>query len=72
VAMGDAQSARKVFAERNTRYVALCPDLREADVYVQANPEGFMGQLRDGEAPEWLQPVAIGEGGNLRLWKVRL
>ena len=72
LAMGDVRSAQKVFAERNTRYVALCPDLREADVYVQANPEGFMGQLRDGEAPGWLEPVALEEDSNLRLWKVRL
>ncbi len=70
IAIGDAPSAREALIERGTTYVALCPDLAEPDVYIRANPDGFMAELRDGEAPEWLEPIALEGDSSLRVWRI--
>ncbi|NVE95278.1 hypothetical protein [Altererythrobacter lutimaris] len=71
VAMGDEHSARQILAERGTAYVALCPDLAEPNVYISASPDGFMAQLRDNEAPQWLEPIALEGETSLKVWRVR-
>lgn len=71
IATGDADQAQQMLASRGTRYVALCPKLNEPQVYARANSDGFMAQLLEGDAPEWLEPVALEGQGNFRLWRVR-
>ncbi|WP_394730367.1 hypothetical protein [Altererythrobacter sp. GH1-8] len=71
IATGSGQNAREVLTRRGTSYVALCPDLSEPALYISASPDGFMAQLRDGDAPDWLEPVELEADTSFRLWRVR-
>lgn len=67
---GSPETARAVIDRRNIAYIALCPDLNEPATYYRAAPQGFAVRLRDGQAPEWLEPVAMPAGVGFRLWRV--
>ena len=71
VATGDTQSAREMLSARGTRYVVLCPELGEPRVYASANSDGFMAQLREGNAPEWLEPIELEGDSSLKAWRIR-
>ncbi len=71
IALGDAENARSALASRGTSYVALCPDLGEAQLYRNMEPEGFVGQLIAGNAPAWLEPIAIEGDTSLLAWRIR-
>ena len=68
---GSPDAARAIMRQRGIDYLALCPDLSEPRLYAQAAPNGFAAQLRAGEVPSWLEPVAMPMGVDLRVWKVR-
>ena len=63
-------AARAMLAERGSTYLALCPDLMEAEIYVGRNPQGLAAQLRAGHIPSWLEPVQTGVRGFM-FWKIR-
>jgi hypothetical protein len=69
--LGTPEAAHATFAARGTAYLVLCPDLAEPARYVDAAPGGFMAQLLEGRAPQWLEPVAAPGAGNLEIWRVR-
>lgn len=62
--------ARAIIARRGAAYVMICPGLIEAGNYQRAAPEGLMGQLLAGRAPEWLRPVTLPGQTGLMVWKV--
>lgn len=65
----DPARARAMLAARGTRYLALCPDLTELEVYAAHAPRGLADRLLHGAAPDWLEPVAT--EGELRVWRIR-
>jgi hypothetical protein len=67
---GTPEAARVIVDDRRIDYVALCPDLAEAALYASAAPQGFAAQLRRGQAPAWLAPVAMPAGVDLKVWRV--
>lgn len=67
---GSADAARAIAVRRGIEYIALCPDLNEPAIYVQAAPRGFAAQLRDGRTPEWLVPVPMPADVDFRLWRI--
>ncbi|UAB78550.1 hypothetical protein INR77_02100 [Erythrobacter sp. SCSIO 43205] len=69
-ALGTPDQARETLNERGTGYVAVCPALNEPRTYAQMAPDGFVAQLASGDAPQWLEPVAMPEDAGLKLWRV--
>ena len=70
-ALASEATAKETIAARGTSYIALCPALGEARMYSRIAPEGFVAQLSKGEAPEWLEPIAVQDGNGLKLWRVK-
>ena len=68
--LGAPERARTALAARGTAYLALCPDSNEAARFRSAAPEGFLARLADGEAFDWLQPLAVPASSNLRVWRI--
>ncbi len=69
-ALGTPEEARDTLRGRGTAYVAMCPSLNEPRTYAQMAPEGFAAQLADGNAPQWLEPVAMPADAGLKFWRV--
>lgn len=69
--LGSERSAHELLRARATPYVAVCPDLAETAAYARAAPHGFAAQLIAGNAPAWLEPVAMPKDVGLRVWRVR-
>ena len=69
--LGSPQQARRNLAKRGVEYVAFCENLDEITIYRRAAPDGFAAQLVAGKIPDWLEPVALPDGGSLRIWRVR-
>ena len=68
---GTPERARTLIAKHEARYVVMCSDLIEPDVYVERGvPGNFASLLRDGRAPSWLEPVALGTPPTFRVWRV--
>jgi hypothetical protein len=67
---GSPQTARTIVERRGIAYVALCPDLNESATYYRAAPNGLAARLRDGKAPDWLEPVAMPAGVGFKIWRV--
>ena len=70
-ALGSQDDAKAALAQRGTAYVALCPALGEARMYAKIAPEGFVAGLVAGNAPDWLEPVALDQGNGLKVWRIR-
>ncbi len=68
--LGSTAEAKETLTERGTSYVALCPDQSEALMYAAAAPDGFAARLIGDDAPEWLEPVALKQQTNLKLWRI--
>lgn len=70
-ALGSPDDAKAALAQRGTAYVALCPALGEARMYARIAPKGFVADLIEGDAPDWLEPVALDQGNGLKVWRIR-
>ena len=69
---GTPKRARDVIAKHEARYVVMCRDLIEPDIYVKRGVKGsFASQLRGGKAPTWLESVALDTPPTFRVWRVR-
>lgn len=62
--------ARVLLTRYDTRYVLVCPGLVEIGNYRMNAPHGFVPQLADGQAPDWLWPIPLPTESGLKLWKV--
>ena len=67
----DPAKAEAIVRGRRARYVAICPGLPEAAIYREAAPQGLMAQLSAGQAPSWLEPVAMPKDSGLLVWAVK-
>ena len=68
--LGPSERARTALAERGTAYVAVCPDSNEIARFRSAAPTGFVAQLADGREFDWLQPLPVPAGSNLKVWRI--
>lgn len=71
-------AARAMLRARHVRYLALCPDIAEPQIYARAAPDGLAAALLARRVPEWLEPVGghtsnrdANGGDGLRLWQVK-
>jgi hypothetical protein len=68
----EAEAARAEVAASGAAYVVTCADIGEMAVYRQAGgPQSLAARLAVGDAPDWLEPVAIAGPEALRVWRVR-
>ncbi|MES2987400.1 MAG: AcrB/AcrD/AcrF family protein [Pseudomonadota bacterium] len=67
---GTADAARAIMAAHQAQYLLICPDMSETTLYRSRAPNGFYAQLIKGQIPRWLEPVTLGKGSPLRLWKI--
>lgn len=68
----DPAKAEAYVRQHRAAYVMACADLVEARNYAAMEPKGLMAKLLAGQAPDWLEPVALpASAGSLKLWKVR-
>lgn len=69
--LGTPEEARTIIRKHQARFVVMCTDLIEPDIYTeQGQPGNFASLLRGGNAPEWLEPVDLGTPGTFRVWRV--
>lgn len=68
---GNDDSARQTVERRDVDYVLICPGLGEMRLYERAGTDSFAHHLRDGAAPEWLEPAALPRNSPFLLWRVK-
>ncbi|WP_114521293.1 hypothetical protein [Altererythrobacter sp. ZODW24] len=68
---GTSEEARETLAVRGSAYVALCPALFESRYYESLSEDGFAAQLRAGDTPEWLTPIATPQGSDFKIWRIK-
>lgn len=69
--LGSSMDAEVSLRQRDTSYLALCPNLVEPRNYARLAPDGFMADLLDGREPDWLAPIPVANGSTLRLWRIK-
>jgi hypothetical protein len=60
-----------ILERRRSDYVVFCPGGPEALRYAYYGPNGLAAMLDAGQAPEWLQPIALPGLHALKVWRVR-
>jgi hypothetical protein len=68
--IADPGDARPIIARSGADYVAFCDGQREVSNYSKANPRGLIAQLRAGQVPGWLEPVAMGRGEAIKVYRL--
>ena len=66
--MGSPQQARAIMRQRGLRYVIICPDKGEVQVYQRFAPHGFAAQLLAGKNPAWLQRIKL-KDNPIMVWR---
>jgi hypothetical protein len=62
---------RKIIEQRRVDYLIDCPGAPEDVRYAYHGPNGLAAALATGNAPDWLEPVAVPGLRALRVWRVR-
>lgn len=66
------EQARSRIAGSGARFVALCTDLIEPDLYAgRGGASSLAARLLKGDEPDWLEPVALDTPETFRLWRVK-
>ncbi|ABC64583.1 hypothetical protein [Erythrobacter litoralis] len=69
---GTPEDARPIIERHGARYLVMCTDLVEPDIYVKRGGDGSLASaLRDGTPPDWLEPVDLDTPETFRIWRVR-
>ncbi|MGB7374329.1 hypothetical protein [Pontixanthobacter sp.] len=68
---GPLDGARGIAVSHGARYIVMCSDLSEPNIYADANPSGLAALLIADAAPDWLEPVTIDSPDAFRVWTVR-
>ncbi len=68
---GRPAEARRIMIAHDADYVAMCTDLVEASLLADANPDGLMAALVNGQAPAWLERVALDGPEEFAVWRIR-
>ena len=67
---GSADEARAIMAKYRSDYLLICPMMSQSTVFRAEAPKGFYAQLEKGQMPSWLQPIDLGPGNPMKMWKV--
>ena len=68
---GSAEQAHRIIVDKyHSTYVLSCPDSSTTTIFMSEVPNGFYGQLEDGDVPKWLQPVPLPKDSPYKMWKV--
>lgn len=65
-----ADQARNIIARHGARYVVVCTDLYEPQIYADAAPNGLMAQLLRDNPPTWLREERTGAPAAFKVWRV--
>ncbi|ARS28661.1 hypothetical protein [Sphingomonas sp. KC8] len=68
---GTADNARAIIQRHGVSLVLICPGMSESTIYASEAKTGFYVQLRNGRAPDWLEPVTLPKGSPFKLWRVK-
>lgn len=68
--LGTPEEAHALIRKHGAGYVVVCADLAEAGHYRKRAPDGFAASLAKGQAPDWLEPVALDGPASFRIWRV--
>lgn len=66
--VADPQQARSIVAGSGATYLVGCDSLTELRSYARENPSGLAAMVRQGRAPDWLEPLP--GKGPLRIWRI--
>ncbi|WP_375289238.1 hypothetical protein [Qipengyuania sp.] len=69
--MASPQDAHRVLTARGTKYLILCDDLGEPDIYRREAPSGLAAQLMAGRVPAWLREIDTDAGAAFHIWRIR-
>ena len=67
---GKADAAHAIIKRHGATMLLICPNMSESTIYAVQNPKGFYVQLANGEAPDWLAPIALPASSPFKLWRV--
>ncbi len=67
---GTADNARNTIERHGATLLLICPNTSESTLYAGLAPKGFYVQLVSGNAPDWLEPVALPPRSPFKLWRV--
>ena len=70
-ALADPADALTRLRARGTNYVVICDGRGEPVTYKKAAPDGFVATLLSDDAPDWLEPIDLGEAGSLKAWAIK-
>ncbi|GAA4047997.1 hypothetical protein [Parerythrobacter jejuensis] len=60
-----------IIRKHDARYVVICTDILEPNLYADRGGEGnFSSLLVKGRAPNWLEPVVLDTPGTFKVWRV--
>ncbi len=68
--LGTPEEAHALIRRHGADYVVICTDLAETGHYRKRAPQGFAASLEKGQAPDWLEPVALDGPPAFRIWRV--
>ncbi|RDS78530.1 hypothetical protein DL238_04010 [Alteriqipengyuania lutimaris] len=64
--------SRQIVDSYGADYLVLCTDLIEPSIYATRGGKGSLAaRLIEGDAPDWLEPMALGGPDTFRAWRVR-
>lgn len=66
---GTPEQMREIMRDKNLRYLMICPNVQEMDLYREFAPQGMGAQLLDGKVPAWLRPVPLPAASRLKMWE---
>lgn len=67
---GSPEQARGIMQRNRLRYVMICPNVQEMNIYRDRAPKGFASQMLAGKHPAWLRPVPLPKASGLKMWEL--
>lgn len=67
---GTPEQAREIMRRKGLRFVLICPNVQEMNLYRARAPKGFAAQMLGGKTPTWLRPIPLPAASGLRLWQI--
>ncbi len=69
--IGDPADAPARAGMMHASLIVICPRANETGNFQLADGDGLADLLMTGRAPDWLEPVVLPAGSNLRAWRIR-
>ncbi len=69
--IGTPEMAQKILSDASVTLLAICPDDPDERDFLNAAPDGFVGQLLKGQTFNWIEPVQQTMELPLRVWRIK-